>query len=276
MIQLADAAGNLVAFNDDHEDLAAGLNTHQADSWLMARLPADGEYYVHIGDTARHGGEEFAYRLRLSAPQPDFDLRVVPSSLGLRSRGTGALTVYAQRKDGFSGPITLTLNDAPAGFSAATITLGGTQNVAQLSIKTTLTATPEPVVLTVAGSAKIGGQDVLREAVPAEDRMQAFLWRHLVPAGDLKALVFDPSYRPPPKRIAGARPPTLPVINAPVSTNTLDGTNTVSGTNAVATPPRFTRQQVAARTREIKRLFDEGMFTDEFYYEKLAELETAE
>jgi hypothetical protein len=30
-----------------------------------------------------------------------------------------------------------------------------------------------------------------------EDRMQAFLWRHLVPAQDFKALVFDPSYEPP-------------------------------------------------------------------------------
>ena len=52
------------------------LNTHQADSYFMARLPADGTYYVHIGDTARQGGEEYGYRLRLSAPQPDFELRV--------------------------------------------------------------------------------------------------------------------------------------------------------------------------------------------------------
>ncbi|MEK7675134.1 MAG: hypothetical protein AAB676_04775 [Verrucomicrobiota bacterium] len=43
------------------------------------------------------------------------------------------------------------------------------------------------------------------EAVPAEDRMHAFLWRHLVPARDLKVLVFDPTCEPPPKRIAPAR-----------------------------------------------------------------------
>jgi hypothetical protein len=31
--------------------------------------------------------------------------------------------------------------------------------------------------------------------------MQAFLWRHLVPAGDFKVLVFDPAYKPPLKRV---------------------------------------------------------------------------
>ena len=54
-----------------------------------SKLPADGTYYVHIGDTARNGGEEYAYRLRISAPRPDFALRVVPSSIGLRSKGYG-------------------------------------------------------------------------------------------------------------------------------------------------------------------------------------------
>ena len=104
VIKLTDAAGNLLAFNDDCEDIEAGINTHHADSYFIARLPADGPYFVHIGDTAQQGGPEYGYRLRLSAPQPDFDLRVVPSSLSLRAKSAAALTVYAIRKDGFAGP----------------------------------------------------------------------------------------------------------------------------------------------------------------------------
>jgi len=69
VIKLTDAAGRVLAFNDDREDLGAGVNTHHADSWFMARLPAEGAYYVHLGDTARKGGEEYGYRLRISAPQ---------------------------------------------------------------------------------------------------------------------------------------------------------------------------------------------------------------
>ena len=103
------------------------MNTHHADSYLMAKLPADGTYYVHLGDTARNGGEEYAYRLRISPPQPDFALRVVPSSIGLRSKATAPVTVHAIRKDGFAGPIKLSLKDPPAGFSSAPVTLPGTQ-----------------------------------------------------------------------------------------------------------------------------------------------------
>ncbi|MGH7973207.1 MAG: peptidase, partial [Limisphaerales bacterium] len=123
VLKLTDANGRLLAFNDDHENLAAGLKTHQADSYLMARLPADGAYYIHIADAAQQGGAQYGYRLRLSEPRPDFDLRVVPSSLSLRSRSSGSLTVYAQRRDGFAGPITLKLQDPPEGFSATPVTL---------------------------------------------------------------------------------------------------------------------------------------------------------
>ena len=301
VIKLTDAAGNLLAFNDDHEDLASGLNTHLADSYFMTRLPADGLYYVHIGDTAQQGGEEYGYRLRLSAPQPDFDLRVVPSSLSLRAKSAAPLTVYAQRKDGFVGPIKLALKNPPDGFSAAPVTLSATQTVARLAIKTTLVATPQPVSLTVVGSAKIDGQELAHPAVPAEDRMQAFLWRHLVPAKDLQVLVFDPAYEPAPKRIPRPPPPSLAATNAPaptnaivaanaslgtnltLRTNAIAGTNTLGGTNLAAVSsnsvppkPRFTKQQVAYRLRQLKRLFEDGLLTDDFYNEKVAECQAAE
>jgi hypothetical protein len=275
VIKLTDAAGNLLAFNDDYEDLGAALNTHHADSYFMARLPADGTYYVHIGDTARHGGEEYAYRLRVSAPQPDFELRAVPSSLGLRGKSSASLTVYAQRKDGFAGPIKLSLKDPPAGFSAAPVTLSGTQTVARLTVKCNLVATKEPVALSILGAAKIGGQELAREAVPAEDRMQAFLWRHLVPARDLKVLAFDPAYQPPPKRVAPVRLPSVTLTNAVLAA--LVGTNTAAASsNAVVSKPKFTKQQIAGRLRQLKLLYEEGMLTDEFYSEKVAECEAAE
>jgi len=262
VIKLTDATGKLLALNDDCEDLRDGLNTHHADSCFMVRLPADGTYYVHLGDTARHGGEEYGYRLRLSAPQPDFALRVAPSSVTLRSKNSNALAVYAVRKDGFAGPIKLTFKELPPGFTSWPVVLSPTQTVARLTLKTDLKETPEPVSLSVVGTAKIQGRDVTREAVPAEDRMQAFLWRHLVPATDLKAVVFDPNYQPPPKRVAHARPPTE-VQPKPV----------VASANSAATTPKFTKQQVVGRLRQLKLLFEEGLLTDDFYNDKVAECE---
>ncbi len=285
VLKLTDAAGNLLAYNDDYEDLGAGIKTHHADSYFMVRLPADGTYYVHIGDIGRQGGPEYAYRLRISPPQPDFALRVVPSSLSLRSKSAGTLTVYAQRKDGFSGSIKLALKDAPDGFSAAPVTLLGTQAIARINIKTTLTATKEPVTLTIVGTATVSDQTITHEAVPAEDKMQAFLWRHLVPAQDLRVLVFDPKYQPAPMRIAKLRPPPTPsaVTNTSAATNVnvaakaSGGTNAAAGTNAPAVEkPKFTKQQVAARLRQLKLLFEEGMLKEDFYAEKVAECEAGE
>ena len=116
VLKLTDAAGRQLAFNDDHEDKACGLITHHADSWLRAVLPSAGTYYLHLYDAQNQGGPEYAYRLRISPPRPDFDLRVVPSSINVRAGAAVPITVHALRRDGFNGPIDLELKDAPAGF----------------------------------------------------------------------------------------------------------------------------------------------------------------
>jgi hypothetical protein len=304
MLKVTDSAGRLLAINDDHQDPAAGENTHHADSYLMVKVPADGICYVHLTDTTRQGGPEYAYRLRLSAPEPDFLLRVMPSSLGLRSRGNGTVSVYALRRDGFAGDIKLSLKTPPEGWSAAPVTLPAAQDMVKFAIRTTLKETKEPVALVVEGRATVDGKEIVREAMPTEDRMQAFLWRHLLPAQDLKASVFDPSNPPPPKKV----PPTAPVAKAdkPASSTApsmemqdmasmtggkpeagktdkpatpaptppkTDKPAAPPGTPAAATPPKFTKQMVAGRLRQLKVLYEDGLLTDEFYLRKVAECE---
>jgi hypothetical protein len=182
ILNLADAAGHVVAMNDDFEDKSAGLITHQADSFIRAKLPAAGTYYLYLGDTQGKGGAEYAYRLRVSRPQPDFELRVVPASVNVRAGMNVPITVYAVRRDGFSGEIALKLKDAPAGFL-----LGGAWIPAdQDKVRLTLTAPPnrqdKPLSLHLEGRATLQGREVRRAAVPAEDMMQAFFYRHLVPS----------------------------------------------------------------------------------------------
>jgi len=272
VLKLTDAKGQLLAFNDDIDDLADGLNTHHADSYLMVKLPAEGTYYVHIGDTAHNGGEEYAYRLRLSAPRPGFALRVVPSSVSLRGRDSASVTVYAIRQDGLTAPIQVGLQNLPPGFTSQPVTLTGTQAMARLSLKTSRITTNEPLNLTVQGWAKLGNQIITNVAMPAEDRMQAFLWRHLVPAQDLKVLVYDPAYQPPSKRVVPVRP-AQPVEGAPVAGDT----NTpVAAMVGPIKKPTFTKKQVASRLRDLKRLYEEGLLTDEFYWERVAECDAGQ
>lgn len=209
VLKLTDAAGKLIGFSDDREDLGAGTNTHHADSYVLAKLPADGEYFVHLGDTAREGGNEYGYRLRISAPIPDFELRAVPSSIAIRSKSAASAVIQVIRKDGFNAPIKLTLKDPPPGFVANPVTLGATLEKAGFTVKTDLIETRHPVSLSIIGTAKVGDQEIVRQVIPAEDRMQAFLWRHLVPAQDFQVVVYDPNYIPPPKRTCRFETATL-------------------------------------------------------------------
>jgi len=191
-LKLTDAKGKVLAFNDDREDAASGLNTHHADSYLRATLPTNGTYYISLTDTQHRSGPEYGYRLRLSAPQPDFALRVVPASVNIRSNSSTTVSIYAIKQDGFTNTIKFALSGSTNSFTLTGGPLTGTQEMARLTIKTSLRETKEPVDLIIEGAAMLGDQKIVHPAVPAEDRMQAFLWRHLVPAEKLKAFVFIP------------------------------------------------------------------------------------
>ncbi len=251
-VKVTNADGKVLAFNDDHFDTASGLNTDHADSYLQLKLPADGKYFVHLGDVRRQSGKEFAYRLRISPPRPDFELRAVPSRLVLRSKASAALTVYAIRKDGFDGPIALSFKDLPAGLESPGATIPAGKEVVALSVKTTLTEMESPVNVTVIGTAKIGDQEVIHEAVPSEDRMQAFLWRHLLPADTLPLLVFDPGYQPPADRI---RPP-IPDQFRPKDVK-----------------PTLQKSQAETYLRQIERLYQEWYLTDDFANREIGTVE---
>jgi hypothetical protein len=182
VLRLTDSKGRQLAANDDAEDKAAALQTHHADSLIRFTLPAKGTYYIHLSDTQHKGGPEFAYRLRVGPPRPDFELRVTPAGINARGGGTIPITVYALRRDGFNGDIALKIKEAPPGFALS----GGWLPAGQDKVRLTLTVPasriekPRPIVLE--GRATIQGNAVHHAAVPAEDMMQAFFYHHLVPS----------------------------------------------------------------------------------------------
>jgi len=211
LVRLIDGSGAVVAWNDDSPDAEAGLITHHADSYVRAELPADGTYFVRLSDVRQHGGERHEYRLRLSAPRPDFGLRVTPSSLSIPAGRSAAVTVHVIRKDGFAGEVAISLVDAPAGYALA----GGRVPAGRDSIRMTVTAPRQPlgkpVSLRLQGTAAIDGRMVTHEAVPAEDMMQAFAYRHLVPSQELLALTTGLGARAPALSWAEAGPVLVPV-----------------------------------------------------------------
>ena len=146
---------------------------------------------MRLGDAQHQGGPEYAYRLRISPPRPDFALRVVPSCINASSWRLTPVTVFALRKDGFDGEIALSFKDNPEGL----VLSGGLVPAGQDRVRVTLSvaswAAVEPLSLCLEGRATIGGEEVVRPAVAADDMMQAFAYKHLVPAQDLRVVLAD-------------------------------------------------------------------------------------
>jgi len=296
VVKFTDASGRVLAFNDDHADPGSGLNTHHADSYLMAEVQESGDYYIHLTDNTYLGGESYAYRLRISRLRPDFELRTMPSSCHFNkprntsrysknSRGNrnsknrrvqsaktamsrSTIAVYAIRKDGYTGPITLRLKDAPNGFKATEVTMKPEQESIKFVVQASYKEIRKPVPLSIEGYAKIQDREVARVAVPTEDWMQAFLWRHLVPAQELLAHAHNPLLNPPqePKREI----PKLPAAD--------EVTSAASGKKGSApkTPEQVKKQrQIAAYIKQLDKVYLEGLFTEEFYLKKLAAYKNA-
>ncbi|MCK5804422.1 MAG: peptidase [Lentisphaeria bacterium] len=188
-LRLVDEKGVEVALNDDYKDPEMGLITHQADSRMQVDLPHDGTYLLHLSDTQRQGGSAYAYRLRLRPAQPDFALRLVPSVLNVSGGRPAQLTVHVLRKDGFQGAVSLALVDAPDGFTLSNTEIPTDQEKVELKLTVPQGIPRQVLPLRVEGQAMIGDRQVRRPAVPAEDMMQAFLWRFLVPQQELLVAV---------------------------------------------------------------------------------------
>jgi hypothetical protein len=174
-----------------------GLVTHHADSYLLAEPGADGTYYVHLADSQNHGGAAFAYRLRISYAQPDFSVRVTPSSLSVRAGAIAVVSVHVLRKDGFDGEVEVLLKDTAGGFEIAGGRVPAGRDRIRMTLKAPHKAPGQPVALQLQGRANISGKTVTHTAVAADDVMQAFLYRHLVPSQELLVKVQKAKWREP-------------------------------------------------------------------------------
>ncbi len=210
VLRLTDAGGRPLAVNDDHADKRAGLDTHHADSYLLATLPVDGTFYVHLADAQGRGHPGRAYRLRLSPPRPDFELRVVPSSVNVRSGARAPIVVHALRRDGFTGPVSLVLKDAPEGFALDVFEVPAGRDSVAIPLAAPPVKLSAPLTLCLEGRATIQGREVARAAVPADDRTQAFSYRHLVPAQAWKVAVWGRAVSRAPARVLTATPVRIP------------------------------------------------------------------
>ena len=190
-ITLFNSRGEKLKESDDRKDLAEGYITHHADSGLTHVLPENGIYTVQIYDTQGRGGVEYAYRLRISASEPDFALITVPASVTLPMGGAALQTVYVIRKEGFNGQIRLSFKDSDSGLTLRGAVIPENSNKVRITISTPAQSRPGIIRPVLEGTALINGKNVSHAAEPAEDEMQAFIWHHLVDAEEATVLIND-------------------------------------------------------------------------------------
>jgi hypothetical protein len=142
------------------------------DSRLHFVAPAEGDYFIRIGDTRGMQGEQFAYRLTVREPAPDFVLDVTPSNPNVPRGGRQALRVTAARIDGFDGAIEVEARDLPAGVRATRNSIFPGQDSTVLVLEADENAAlPQGAPLNVGGRARIGDRDVTRVA-SADDKLR--------------------------------------------------------------------------------------------------------
>ena len=195
-----DDSGKQIAYSDDFENPTAGLTTHHADSRMVVTGAGAGSYYVRVADRMGDGGIFHHYRLKVSPAKPSFALRVTPGSLNARPGGGAALKVHVLRMDGFDGEVTVRLKDPPPGFKMGACTVPAGKDVGDAGISVPGRPTEFPVSLKIEGTAQVDGKDLVVDAVPAEDMMQAFAYRHLVPVDKVLVDVRIPPERPVAKK----------------------------------------------------------------------------
>lgn len=138
-------------------------------------VPADGKYHLmvasHIGDIL--ADPTHMYRLRIAAEQPDFRLFAMPTEdyrpdvTTLGQGGTQHYWVFAQRRDGFKGEISVELEGLPPGVTSTPQVMGGNQRSLLLALSASEKAAPFIGAVKVKGTAVIGDKKVVREARPA-------------------------------------------------------------------------------------------------------------
>jgi hypothetical protein len=181
-LNIFDATGKKIHWNDDFRRLNVGLQTHHSDSYIHFKLPTDGIYTIQIADTQRKGGDGFDYYLRLDRPKPDFKVYLQPSVLNIETGIGTALLLHIVREDGFDEDINLSLKQAPEGFKLSGTRIPAGTDKIQVVLTVPVKIKAKKLELSIAAKAVIDGKKVTRKVIPADEIMQAFLWTHVVPA----------------------------------------------------------------------------------------------
>jgi hypothetical protein len=166
VVEVLDDAGKIL--------MQTGNTQPATDPELSFTPPRDGNYVVRVRDFFRHrGGPGFAYRLRMTVPEPDFRLELTGHVLNalrdskVKRDRKPPVRLHVRRQGGFNGAVELTVDGLPAGITLSPRMVGPGQTTVDLNINATATAAIGINRLTIRGTATVSGRSITRSATVA-------------------------------------------------------------------------------------------------------------
>lgn len=189
-LTIYDAQGRKIAEEDDTPNRSEGMETHHADPSLVFKAPKPGSYFVRLTDAQNKGGEDYAYRLRIDDVKPEFDLRISPSNLSIPKGGTANLSVSIIRKNKFNGEVDIFAKGLPSGFKLSKSRMSRGESQLRMTITAPENIAEGPIDFQLWGQATTeDGEEIVKQAFPAEEMLQAFYIRHLIPTSDFRVSI---------------------------------------------------------------------------------------
>lgn len=173
--QGADPKYHTVAQADDSFQLGSeplSLVTKDPVVFWTASHDADYRLLVHDMDVGQMLSRRQAFQLRIGKPVPRFDLvaftvfpnKDVKQCRGFGSKlfrgGTEAIHIIAARRDGWAGPIRVSLEGLPPGVTARDVVIAANQHEAQMTIEASEEAKTANFTVMVVGSSDDGKMKV--------------------------------------------------------------------------------------------------------------------
>jgi hypothetical protein len=168
-----DTKADIVESQDNNEPMNNKFFARSDDpAPYRFTVPADGKYGLMVSSRLADSlaGPRQHYRVRITPDQPDFELvalpysNVKPEAATLHQGGQQALTVFAWRRDGFKGEITLSVEGLPEGVTCPAQTIGNGLRQTTLVLNAADPAAAWTGEIKIKGTATIHGQKVTREA----------------------------------------------------------------------------------------------------------------
>lgn len=133
LIQILGSDGKIVARNDDFVFMVADF--YNKDPRLTHKFKEDGEYTLELRNLVNTTGENFPYQLRVTGPQPAFELSFASERPYIYPGKETKLKVTAKRFDGHRAAIPVELRGLPEGVRAEPAVIAEGKSEADVLLK---------------------------------------------------------------------------------------------------------------------------------------------